>query len=122
MATIDVREIIFGMPSRFAQSKANGLVATIQFIIEGEGGGDFLLRLDNGICLAEERRCESPTLMLKMSRKTYIEMALGKLKGPQAFFTRKLRYKGDIKLLMKMHALFPVIEKEDIEERKKRGV
>ena len=119
MATIDIREIIFGMPHRFDRSKANGLVADIQFIIEGEGGGHFLLQLENGICSAEERLHESPTLMLKMSRKTYIEMALGKLKGPQAFFTRKLRYQGDIKLLMKMHSLFPVIEKADIETRKK---
>jgi len=46
-----------------------------------------------------------------MSSETYIGMAIGKLKGPQAFFMRKLRFEGETKLLMKMHSLFPSVQK-----------
>ncbi|MEM1401812.1 MAG: SCP2 sterol-binding domain-containing protein [Pseudomonadota bacterium] len=114
MAEIDIREFIFGMPSRFSPKHAEGLSATIQFLIEGDGGGSFVLSIEDGTCVAEERMEEAPSLQLKMSRKTYIDLAMGQLKGPQAFFTRKLRFRGDTKLLMKMHTMFPALKKEDI--------
>ena len=112
MTEIDIREFIFGMPSRFSPEHAEGLSAKIQFLIDG--GGSFVLLIEDGNCVAEERIEETPTLQLKMSRKTYIDLAMGQLKGPQAFFTRKLRFRGDTKLLMKMHTIFPALKKEDI--------
>ena len=44
-----------------------------------------------------------------MSAQTYIDLAIGRLKGPEAFFRRKLRYSGDMKLLLKMHKMFPAL-------------
>ena len=51
---------------------------------------------------------------MRMSSETYIGMAIGKLKGPQAFFMRKLRFEGETKLLMKMHSLFPSVPESDL--------
>ena len=109
MADIKLKDFIYGMPTRFAAEKASGLEATIQFVISGQDGGNFLLRINNGTCTAN-----SPTLTLRMSSETYIGMAIGKLKGPQAFFMRKLRFEGETKLLMKMHSLFPSVQESDL--------
>ena len=113
MADIKVKDFIFGMPTRFAAEKATGLEATIQFVISGQDGGNFVLRINNGTCTASEGLEESTTLTLRMSSETYIGMAIGKLKGPQAFFMRKLRFEGETKLLMKMHSLFPSVQESD---------
>ena len=114
MAGITVKDFIFGMPTRFAAEKATELKATIQFVISGQDGGNFVLRMSNGTCTASEGLEESPTVTLRMSSETYVGMAIGKLKGPQAFFMRKLRFEGETKLLMKMHSLFPSIQESDL--------
>ena len=114
MADIKVKDLIFGMPTRFAAEKAIGLQATIQFLISGQGGGNFVLHINNDKCTATEGLEESPTLTLRMSSETYTSMAIGKLKGPQAFFMRKLRFEGETKLLMKMHSLFPSVQESDL--------
>ena len=114
MADVKLRDFIFGMPSRFAAEKATGLQATIQFLISGQDRGNFVLHIYNGTCTANEGLEESPTLTLRMSSETYIGMATGKLKGPQAFFMRKLRFEGETKLLMKMHSLFPSVHENDL--------
>ena len=114
MTDIKVKDFIFGMPTRFAAEKATGLEATIQFVISGQDGGNFVLRINNGTCTANVGLQESATLTLRMSSETYIAMAMGKLKGPQAFFMRKLRFEGETKLLMKMHSLFPSVQESDL--------
>ena len=111
MADFKVKDFIFGMPTRFAAENATGLEATIQFVISGQDGGNFVLRINDGTCTANEGLEESPTLKLKMSSETYIGMAIGKLKG---FFMRKLRFEGETKLLMKMHSLFPSVHETDL--------
>ena len=114
MADIKVKDFIFGMPTRFAAEKAIGLEATIPPLISGQDGGNFVLHINNGSCTANEGSEKSPTLTLRMSSETYIGMATGKLKGPQAFFMRKLRFDGETKLLMKMHSLFPSVNENDL--------
>ena len=114
MTDIKVKDFIFGMPTRFAAEKASGLEATVQFLISGQDGGNFVLHINNGVCTANEGLEKSPTLTLRMSSETYVGMATGKLKGPQAFFMRKLRFDGETKLLMKMHSLFPSVDENDL--------
>ena len=114
MTDIKVKDFIFGMPTRFAGEKGAVLDATIQFLISGEDGGNFVLHINDCTCTANEGLEASPTLTLRMSSETYIGMAIGKLKGPQAFFMRKLRFEGETKLLMKMHSLFPSVHESDL--------
>ncbi|MEM1154927.1 MAG: SCP2 sterol-binding domain-containing protein [Pseudomonadota bacterium] len=110
MSEVDIRQFMHGMKTRFDSARAAGLTGTIQFIIDGDNGGDFLITIADQVCDVEERRAERPSLLLRMSRETYVDMALGKLKGPEAFFRRRLRYKGDMRLLLKMHQLFPSLK------------
>ncbi|MEL6948379.1 MAG: SCP2 sterol-binding domain-containing protein, partial [Pseudomonadota bacterium] len=48
----------------------------------------------------------APTLTLKMSDTTYIDMVMGRMTGQHAFFTRKLRYEGPIALAIRLHRFF----------------
>ena len=102
-----IRTLIFGMPSRLNPDAADGVDAVIQFMISGTQGGKFAIRVHDKLGTAEEGVHPNPTLTLKMSAETYMDMAMGRVSGPQAFFKRKVKILGDMGLAMKLHTLFP---------------
>ncbi len=101
-----VQQIIEAMPQRFNSQAAMDVEATIQFILSGEGGGNYFATINNGTCALTAGRLDNPTLTLKMSAQTYIDMVMGRLTGQNAFFTRKLTYKGPISLAIRLHKFF----------------
>jgi putative sterol carrier protein len=101
-----ISQIIQAMPQRFNPKSAADVDATIQFILSGEDGGKYFATINNGTCSLNSGELESPTLTLKMSAQTYIDMVMGRLTGQQAFFTRKLTYKGPISLVIRLHKFF----------------
>ena len=101
-----IQQIINGMPSRFNPAAAKGLNAVLQFRFTGDDGIDFHAVIENGECCTQAGLHENPTLTLKMSASTYVDMVMGRLTGQQAFFRRKLRYEGPISLATNLHKLF----------------
>ncbi|MEO0328215.1 MAG: SCP2 sterol-binding domain-containing protein [Pseudomonadota bacterium] len=102
--TID--QIIEGMPSRFQPKAAKGLDAILQFRLSGETGTDFFATIAEDKCVLERGIHTSPTLTMRMSDQTYIDMVMGRITGQQAFFLRKLTYKGPIALAIRLHKFF----------------
>jgi len=101
-----IQQIIQAMPQRFNPQAAANVDATIQFFLSGEGGGNYVATIANGKCSLESGTAEKPTLTLKMSAQTYIDMVMGRLTGQHAFFTRKLTYSGPINLVIRLHKFF----------------
>ncbi|MEM9277462.1 MAG: SCP2 sterol-binding domain-containing protein [Pseudomonadota bacterium] len=106
MSQPTIQQIIDGMPSRFDPVAANGLAAVLQFRLTGGGAVDFYAIIGGERCETHRGLHEKPTLTLRMSTSTYIDMVMGKLTGQEAFFKRKLRYEGPISLAVKLHRLF----------------
>ncbi|MEM7660709.1 MAG: SCP2 sterol-binding domain-containing protein [Pseudomonadota bacterium] len=108
-----VRKLIGGMPGRLNKDAAKGLDATIEFDLVGEGGGVFQIVIQNQTCHIEEGKSPDPSASVKMSTDTYIDLALGRVTGSQAFYKRKVRLKGGLNLIIKMHTLFPSLSKDE---------
>jgi putative sterol carrier protein len=101
-----IEQIIEGMPSRFCPDAARGLDAVLQFRLSGDQAADFFATIANDQCALDRGVHENPTLTLKMSDQTYIDMVMGRLSGQEAFFKRKLRYEGPISLAVRLHRFF----------------
>ncbi len=101
-----IEQIITAMPQRFNPDAAGGLDAVIQFVLTGSNGADYYAIIRDGACRLFEGRHQQPTLTLKMSTDTYVDMAMGRETGQNAFFKRKLTYKGPINLVVNLHKFF----------------
>ncbi len=100
------KELIESMPEYFKPEKAQGVNAVIQYHLAGEGGGDWVIRIQDGKCTVEEGTVENPTLVLRMDASDYVDMIAGRLDGMTAFMTGKLQLEGDFTLATRLASFF----------------
>jgi putative sterol carrier protein len=84
------------LPQRFKPEKAKGVDVIVNIDISGNNGGEWIVTIRNQTLKIEEGVHISPSLSLKISEKDYLDVINGKLSGEKAFFTGKLRLKGNI--------------------------
>jgi putative sterol carrier protein len=90
------------LPSRFKPDKAADIDVTVQVKITGPNGGNWAVTIKNQKLEVKEGIDPSPTLSLEMAETDYIDLINGKMSGEKAFFTGKLRFKGNIALALKL--------------------
>lgn len=100
------RQLVESMPRYFKPEKAEGVSAVVQYHLTGEGGGDWVIRIEEGTCTVEEGAVENPTLTLHMDAQDYVDMVTGRMDGMTAFMTGKLRLEGDFTLATRLQTLF----------------
>jgi putative sterol carrier protein len=100
------REIIEAMPSAFVPERAEGLKATYQFELTGEGGGNWVLEIANQQCEVKEGVTEKPDATIKLAAADYVALVKGELDPIGAFMKGKLKIKGNMGLAMKVLDLF----------------
>ncbi|MFP4476125.1 MAG: SDR family NAD(P)-dependent oxidoreductase [Desulfatibacillaceae bacterium] len=91
-----IDEIFDAMPEKFMPEKAEGVDVVFQFVITGEGGGDYSVTIKNQKCGYEKTRADKPTCTLEMAAQDFLEMMTGKLPAMQAYTSGKLKISGDI--------------------------
>ena len=106
MAT--VKETFDAMAGRFKPDRAQGVKATIQYDITGEGGGSYHVDVADGACNVKGGPAASPNLTLTMAAPDWLDMVGGKLNGQMAFMSGKLKIKGDMGLAMKLGGMFGI--------------
>ena len=96
--------------TRFIPEKAEGVDAHISYDITGEGGGQWTLIVKDGKC--EIRPGADPTAKThaKMTAKTYLRLAEGKLDGRVAYMLGKIKLKGDKSSVATVRGCFKVPE------------
>jgi putative sterol carrier protein len=84
-------------------SIASQIGATYKFVLEGEGGGTWMvkLRMNPEIVQGDE----AADCVITMKASDYVEMLEGRAEGQQLFFEGKLSIDGDMGLAMKLQAL-----------------
>jgi len=85
--------------------KLGDLVATVQFYIKGDDGGEWYLRIADGKAEVKEGEADKPDITIKMKDTNYVKLVNGELSGQRAFMTGKLKFKGNMNLGIKLQRL-----------------
>lgn len=84
-------------------SAASQVGATYKFILQGEGGGTWIVALKDSPAIIDGDGDADCTI--QMAAADYVDMVEGKTQAQQLFFAGKLQIDGDIGLAMKLQAL-----------------
>ncbi|MGB5813252.1 MAG: SCP2 sterol-binding domain-containing protein [Polyangiales bacterium] len=104
----NTEEYFSALADRFEASAAGGVNATMQYSLSGDGGGEWIVSIEDGVFKGVETgTADKPTLHIMMDAAKFVDMANGDLDGRKAFLTRKLKVKGNIALAQKMQKFFP---------------
>ena len=85
-------------------AKAQEVNAIFQFCLTGDDGGEWTVDLT--VPEVRTGMDEGANCTVHMETTDFLDMVAGRLPGPQAFMTGKLRLDGDIALAMKLQDLF----------------
>jgi putative sterol carrier protein len=105
MPTVD--EVFTEMGTRLQANpdRIQGMNATYQFDITGDGGGQYFAKLENGSGQVEKGQSDTPNITITMSDQDFLQLIEGKLDGTMAFMSGKLKVKGDMGLAMKLQTI-----------------
>ena len=101
-----VQQIFDNMPKAFLPEQAQGLNATIQFELTGEGGGKWYTTVADGSLTTSPGTAAHPNLTLIAEAHDYLAIVNGDLDAMSAFMGGKVKVKGDINLAMKFQKMF----------------
>lgn len=93
---------------RFIPEKAQGVDAYIWYELTGDGGGSWTVRIGGGTCKVKEGPDPAAKSHVRMSAKTYLKIAMGKLDSRVAFMLGKVKVKGDKQSLVSVRECFNV--------------
>lgn len=103
---LNITEWFSRMPERFQPENAGGVVATYLFDITGERGGKWTVLIEDGSCRVSKGAPEKADVVISTSAPDWIGLVQGTLSGPKAFFSGRLKVKGNLKLASKLKKLF----------------
>lgn len=101
-----VKELILKMPHSFDQAAAGSLKALIQYIISGEGGGSFVLSIDNGTCTSTEGTVPDPDLVVRSPADVWMKISKGEINPPKALMDGLYKAEGNMELLVNLKRYF----------------
>jgi putative sterol carrier protein len=90
------------LPSRFKPDKAKGIDVTAQVNLTGPSGGDWTVVIREQKIDIRNGNHPSPKLIIGMKDADFVDLVNDKLSSQKAFFTGKIKFKGDIALALKL--------------------
>ncbi len=93
------------LPKRFDPKKARGITAKINLDISGVNGGKWIVTIENQNLEVKKGMEPDPTITVQMADSDYLDMLNGRLAPEKAFFSGKLRVKGDLMLALKLRGI-----------------
>lgn len=101
-----VAEFFAEVPNRVNKDKIAGMNSVFQFVITGDGGGEWNVTVANGGATVAEGKAATPNITLTAATADWLNIISGKLNGQTAFLTGKLKIQGDMTLAMKLASVF----------------
>ena len=90
------------LPSRFKPDKAKGIDVTVQVNLTGPNGGDWIAIIKDQKIEVKNGVQPSPKLTIGMTETDFMDLINNKLSTQKAFFTGKIKFKGDIAVALKL--------------------
>lgn len=90
------------LPERFRPDKAKGIDLVTQVDIVGPNGGNWIVTIRDQKIQVEKGIHESPTLDVRMAEADFMDMINSRLSSEKAFFTGKIKFKGNLSLALKL--------------------
>jgi putative sterol carrier protein len=90
------------LPGRFKPEKTKGIDVTAQVNISGPKGGDWTVEIKEQKLNVRKGNDTSPKLTIGMTDADFMDLVNDKLSTQKAFFTGKIKFKGDIALALKL--------------------
>ena len=90
------------LPDRFKPEKAEGIDVVVQVKITGPKGGDWIAKIKEQKMNTANGVHPSPNLYVEITDSDFIDLVNEKLSAQKAFFTGKIKFKGDIFLALKL--------------------
>lgn len=103
---LTIEKLMELMPQAFQPEKAGDMNVDVQFHLQGESGGDWVVRIRDGACKVEQGTTESARLTLTADAQDYLDIVTGKQNAMSAFAQGKIKLKGDLSLAMKLMDFF----------------
>lgn len=101
-----VREIFEKMPGAFLPEKAGNMQGVIQLELTGEGGGNWIIRVNDGQIAIEEGQVAAADLTLGMAASDYVAITRGELSPVNAFVAKKINVQGNMTMAIKFPEMF----------------
>jgi putative sterol carrier protein len=90
------------LPSRFKPDKAKGIDVTVQVNLTGPNGGDWIAIIKDQKIEVKNGVQPSSKLTIGMAETDFMDLINNKLSTQKAFFTGKIKFKGDIAVALKL--------------------
>ena len=101
------QDVFDGMRESFSPQKAAGVQARYQFSLTGPNGGDWWIEVKDGKYKIARGKIENPDVTMIASDDDWVALSDGKLSGPWAFVTGRLKIRGDRAVAKKLGEMFP---------------
>ncbi|HKO51888.1 MAG TPA: SCP2 sterol-binding domain-containing protein, partial [Polyangiaceae bacterium] len=103
------QEIMATVAERLAANpeSASAIGAIYKFVLEGEGGGTWIMNLKGAATLTPGDGPSDCTLA--MSAENGVALFEGKVSGEQLFFGNQLRVEGDMSLALRLQSLLAIV-------------
>ena len=101
------QEVFDSMRGSFRPGKAKGVHARYQWDLSGPNGGQWWIDVEDGKFNMGRGKIDNPSVTFVASDKTWVALSNGTMGGKWAFFTGRLKIRGDHGLARKLDEIFP---------------
>ena len=101
------QQVFDGMRQSFQAQKAKGVHARYQWELSGANGGEWWIDVNDGTYTMGKGKIGNPSVTFVTSDKNWVALSNGTLGGKWAFFTGRLKIRGDQNLARKLDEIFP---------------
>jgi putative sterol carrier protein len=101
------QEVFDSMRDSFQPAKAKGVHARYQWDLSGPQGGQWWIEVNDGTYKMGKGRIANPNVTFVAKDKDWVAVSNGQLGGTWAYFTGRLKIRGDQGVARKLGEMFP---------------
>ena len=101
------QDVFDGMRGSFRAAKAKGVHVRYQWDLSGPHGGEWWIEVNDGTYKMGKGKISDPNVTFFATDKDWVAICHDQLSGTWAYFTRRLKVRGDQTVARKLGEMFP---------------